>query len=56
AGGTTDSEGVLTATAVGINMGGGMGGMFGMPFGGPGGPGGPGGNRGGRPQGGAPPQ
>ncbi|NLI01427.1 MAG: hypothetical protein GX446_18265, partial [Chthonomonadales bacterium] len=53
AGGTTDSEGVLTATAVGINMGGGMGGMFGMPFGGPGGPGGPGGNRGGRPQGGA---
>ena len=53
AGGTMDGEGVLNATAVGVNMGGGMGGMFGMPFGGFGGPGG---NRGGRPQGGAPPR
>ncbi len=47
--GETDSEGVLSATSIGINMGMG-GGMFGG-FGGPGGPGGP------RPQGGArPPQ
>ncbi|MBM3493111.1 MAG: hypothetical protein FJX72_02130 [Armatimonadetes bacterium] len=54
AGGEMDNEGVLTATTITVNMGGGgMGGMFG----GPGGPGGPGGGPGGGPRpGGAPPQ
>jgi hypothetical protein len=56
AGGTFNSEGVLEATTVAVNVGGGMG-MFGGP-GGPRGPGGPGGGPGrpGGPGGAAPPQ